>query len=222
MPTLDSPSIKALISIGSFTFWNLAYVLIIKRSFQDKTFGMPITAVCFNISWEFLFSFCYPVPVLLKQAALVWFVGDVLIFFTCLKYGRNDFAHPVVRKWFYPGVAAMLGMAALLLSSFITGYQDHYGKATGCLNGLIEAVLLNAMILRRNSVKGQSCYIALFMLIGNIFGYFMSLQPNPTPPQVPDLFIHALFANMLLLHALYLGLVYRQCRLDGVKPWRRF
>ena len=135
---------------------------------------------------------------------------------------RDDFEHPVIKKWFYPGVAALLVMGALLQWGFITGYQDNYGKATGCINGLVEVVLLIAMLLRRNSLKGQSFYIALFMLVGNIFGYFMSLQPNPTPPQVADIYIHVMFACILPLHVAYLILVYRQCRLDGVNPWRRF
>lgn len=222
MPAMDSTATKALISIGSFTFWNLAYILIIKRGFQDQSFGIPITSVCFNISWEFLFSFCYPVPGLLKQAMLVWFVGDILILFTCLRYGRKDFENALIKKWFFPGVAALLAMALLLGWGFITGYQDHYGKATGTVDGLIAAALLIAMILRRNNPKGQSCYIAVFMLVGNIFGYFMSLQPTPTPPQVPDIFIHVFFANILALNAVYVGLVYRQCRLAGINPWRRF
>ena len=43
-----------------------------------------------------------------------------------------------------------------------------------------------------------------------------------TPPQVADIYIHVMFACILPLHAAYLVLVYRQCRLEGVNPWRRF
>jgi len=31
-------------------FWSVTYILIIRRGFKDKTFGMPMAALCANIS----------------------------------------------------------------------------------------------------------------------------------------------------------------------------
>ena len=37
--------------------WTVVYILIIVRSYRDKTYGMPYWALAFNFSWEFIFSF---------------------------------------------------------------------------------------------------------------------------------------------------------------------
>lgn len=54
-----SPDLDLALKLGLGVSWTLAYMLIIKRRFQDKTFGMPLTALCANLSWEFIFSFLY-------------------------------------------------------------------------------------------------------------------------------------------------------------------
>ena len=41
-------------------FWSATYILIIKRGFKDKTFGMPMATLCANISWEVIFTFITP------------------------------------------------------------------------------------------------------------------------------------------------------------------
>ncbi len=46
--------------LGMGLFWIITYILIIKRGFQDKKYGMPMVALCANISWEFIFTFIYP------------------------------------------------------------------------------------------------------------------------------------------------------------------
>ncbi|MBO3443209.1 hypothetical protein [Clostridium sp. CCUG 7971] len=40
-------------------FWIITYILIIKKSVKDKTYGMPFLAICLNLSWEFVFAFIY-------------------------------------------------------------------------------------------------------------------------------------------------------------------
>src|SRR5659263_565954 len=44
-----------LMIIGGL-FWSITYILIIRRGLKDKTYGMPLAAVCANISWEGIFS----------------------------------------------------------------------------------------------------------------------------------------------------------------------
>ena len=38
-------------------FWSATYILIIRRRFKDKIFGMPMAALCANILWEAIFAF---------------------------------------------------------------------------------------------------------------------------------------------------------------------
>ncbi|MCP3940709.1 MAG: hypothetical protein GY710_04410 [Desulfobacteraceae bacterium] len=60
MNTLPQPYI--LISMMGAIFWILTYLMIIKRGFQDKSFGIPLWALSMNISWEFIYSFVVPSP----------------------------------------------------------------------------------------------------------------------------------------------------------------
>ncbi len=55
-----SRDLSNAMAIASGVFWTLTYLLIIRRGFQDKTYGMPFFALCANISWEFIFSFVLP------------------------------------------------------------------------------------------------------------------------------------------------------------------
>jgi hypothetical protein len=49
-----------VLAILSRIFWTITYLLIIQRSIQDKSVGMPMAAICMNIAWEFIFSFILP------------------------------------------------------------------------------------------------------------------------------------------------------------------
>ena len=63
--------------LGSGAFWALAYVLIIRRGFLDATYGMPLVALCANVSWEFIFSFVHPHGPVQRPVNIVWFLLDL-------------------------------------------------------------------------------------------------------------------------------------------------
>src|SRR6266487_273578 len=58
-----------LLMLGSGIFWTATYILIIRRSFLDHTYGMPLVALCANISWEGIFSFIYP-PFIIQHVSI--------------------------------------------------------------------------------------------------------------------------------------------------------
>jgi hypothetical protein len=75
--------------LGSGAFWTLTYLLIIRRGFLDRTYGMPLVALCANISWEFIFSFLYPHGPVQRPVNIVWFSLDLIILFQMLRYGPS-------------------------------------------------------------------------------------------------------------------------------------
>jgi hypothetical protein len=166
-------------------------------------------------------SFVLPVGPAVKVANLLFFVPDLVILYTCLKYGPADFSHPLIRKWFYPLVGLGVVMAASVEAGFLVAYRDWMGNVTGNFANVLLSALFVSMILRRRSVHGQSLYIALCILVANIFAWpacVLSAAPNPRPP---PLLGHACFLCIISLNLIYTALVYRQCRMDGVNPWRR-
>ena len=93
-----------LLMLGSGIFWSATYLLIIRRSILDQTYGMPLFALCANISWEFIFSFIYPPSIIQHVVNLVWFSLDVVILMQLLRYGSREFAD-------LPGGSSMWGLA---------------------------------------------------------------------------------------------------------------
>jgi hypothetical protein len=79
-----------MLAIASGLFWSLTYLLIIRRGFQDRTYGMPMAALCFNLSWEFIFSFVYPHEGVQRFINIVWFGLDVIIFTSASNLGEQS------------------------------------------------------------------------------------------------------------------------------------
>lgn len=212
-----------LATLGGYLFWTVVYILSIKRGFQDRSFAIPMLALCINVSWEFMFSFLYAQSAQAQVGNIIWWVMDVVILFTCLKYGREDYRHPLVQKWFFPFVAVCFVMAAAVEWALIRGFEDYVGLITGTGNTLFTVALMLAMILRRNSVKGQSLYIGLAVLLGNACGYIMVIVgQSMLKPASAMILLHVCWWCILFISTLYVVLVFRQSRIDGFNPWTRF
>jgi len=84
--------------------WTIVYILVIFRSFRDKTYGMPFWALAFNIAWEFIFSFVLIPATLGLQGAInsIWFALAVVILFTYILYGKKEWSQGISKKLFYP------------------------------------------------------------------------------------------------------------------------
>jgi len=222
--TSDSPpTLGTLMSVGCLLCWLAAYGLIIKRGFQDKSYGMPAALVGPNLAWEGLLIFYFPAPAAAWKAGyLVWFLADLLILYTCLRWGPADFTNRFIRRWFYPLFAAGFFLGLYAEWAFMTVYHDLYGVILGWMMAVTNGGLMIALLLRRGSVRGQSVYIALFILLGNAFGYFQNLLLPMPLPAFPLVFLHPLAACALTLNAVYLLMIWDQCRQERLVPLRRF
>ncbi len=209
-------------AVGCLLFGFAAYALIIKRGLQDKSYGMPAAVLGPNLAWEGLLIFHFPPPAeSWKAGYLVWFLPNLVILYTCLRWGPADFTNRFIQRWFYPlfAVGFLLGLYAEW--AFMKAYNDIYGVIIGWMLGIIIGGLMIAMLLRRGSVRGQSVYIALFILLGNTCGYFQNLLLPMPPPPFPVALMHPLALCALTVNAIYLLMVWDQCRQEGIDPLRR-
>ncbi|HZD35671.1 MAG TPA: hypothetical protein VE130_10735 [Nitrososphaeraceae archaeon] len=69
-----------ILTVGG-VFWVLTYVFIVSKGFKDKTYGMPVIALCINFSWEFIFSFILPHSAPQLFINYLWFGLDTIIVF---------------------------------------------------------------------------------------------------------------------------------------------
>jgi len=184
--------------LASGFFWTLTYLLIIARGFLDRTYGMPFVALCANLSWEFIF----------------WFVLDVVILFQFIKYWRSDYPANLSLKFFYPLFALTLVGSFCTVLFVSLEFKDWEGKYAAFGQNLLMSILFVAMLVRRNSLAGQSFYIALFKMLGTLLPSLGFLIVNPR-----SLLFDFLYVGIFLFDAIYLIAVYRKYKELGIHPW---
>ncbi len=151
--------------LGSGAFWTLTYVLIIWRGFLDNTYGMPLVALCANVSWEFIFSFLYPHGPIQRPVNIVWFSLDLIIMVQLLRYGPREFVD-LPKRVFYAmfGLALVASFCAVLSVTY--EFDDWDGAYSAFGQNLLMSALFLAMLRARRSLRGQSVSIAFSKMVG--------------------------------------------------------
>jgi hypothetical protein len=211
------PTYNTLIIIGG-AFWSLTYILIIRRGIIDRTFGMPLVALCANISWEGVFSFIVPQSLTQLYINYAWFILDLFIVFQFLRYGKSEFNN-ISNKMFYAVFLLALVTAFGLILSITYEFKDWQGSYAAFGQNLIMSVLFIAMLFSRGNLRGQSIYIALFKMFGT--GIF-SLAFYIYQPIAQGVLLPFLFVSIFVYDILYIGLVYRKYREYNISIWKRF
>ena len=152
--------------LGCGAFWTLTYLLIIRRGFIDETYGMPLVALCANISWEFIFSFLYPHGPVQHPVDLVWFSLDLIILFQLLRYGPREFAD-LTKREFYAMFGLALATSFCAILSVTQEFDDWDGAYSAFGQNLLMSTLFVAMLRARGSPRGQSVPIAIFKMLGS-------------------------------------------------------
>jgi hypothetical protein len=161
----------AILMLFCGLFWTATYLLIIYKGFKDKSFGMPLAALCANISWEFIFAFAAPLgshSTMQTIINIVWFSFDLVIIYQYLKYGPADFGK--MPKWlFYSGSAVSLAVGFAAVYLITVEFNDGDGAYAAFGQNLMMSILFVAMLLRRKSLKGQSLWTAVTKCLGTAF-----------------------------------------------------
>jgi len=206
-----------LMVIGGL-FWSLTYILIIRRGFKDKTFGMPLVALCANISWEAIFSLIYPAPQPQIYINYAWFALDIVIVFQFLRFGRSEFSKFSVQK-FYSTFSVTLIIA--FGSIFTTSYElhDFLGVYAAFGQNLVMSALFVTMLLNRKDIRGQSMYIALFKMLGTgvsslAFYLYQSISQE-------SMLLPSLYVSIFVVDCIYLILIYQKSKESKISPWLR-
>jgi len=218
-----SPIETKMITVGGYLFWTLLYVLVIRRGLKDRTYGFPMVALCVNVSWEFLATFVYPLPNGGAVGNGIWLGFDLVILYTLLRFGRDNLRAEISPRWFYPTVVLLLALAFWLEWAFIAGMNDRFCMISASLNTMLLSILFVAMILRRGNVLGQSFYIALLMLLGDICGAGMiAIGAKELNPPSSVILMYPIWVSILCANVIYCVLVWRMTKAAGLNPWRRW
>ena len=164
-----SPTLIMILTLISGISWSIVYLGLINRGFKDKTYGMPLFALAFNIAWEFMYAFLVNFGFSLQKVVnIVWCLLDVVILYTYFKYGRKDFPKDKER-FFLPWslLAFVVGFLVIYFAHY--EFPDFWGaRYTAFAQNLMMSVLFISMLVRRGNVDGQSMYIAIFKMLGTL------------------------------------------------------
>jgi hypothetical protein len=199
-------------------FWSATYILIIRRGFKDKTFGMPMAALCANISWEMIFAFFSPHDAPQLYVNYIWFSLDVVIVIQFLKYGKKEF--PNISRWQFFAIFA-LGISIAIPMILAVNYQleDNVGAYAAFGQNLMMSVLFVTMLINRKGIGGQSFYIALFKMIGTGLSSIAFYLYRPIAQE--SILLQFLFIAIFVFDLIYTVGIYRKYK-NNENPLKRF
>jgi len=200
------------IMVCSGVLWTLAYLLMIRRGFLDRTYGMPLVALCANLSWELIFSFVYPHDLPQRAVNVVWFSFDLVILLQVLLYGPREFAD-LSRRIFSALFALALATSFGAVLGVTLEFDDFDGAYSAFGQNLMMSVLFLAMLYARGSLRGQSVSIALLKMGGTALASFAFYFYNPEYDG--SILLPLLYAAILIFDGIYAGAVIVYSRRKG-------
>jgi hypothetical protein len=206
-----------VLTVGGI-FWILTYLFIIHKGFKDKTYGMPLIALCANISWEFIFSFIlsHSPPQLFVN--YLWFGLDCLIVFQFFRFYKNELKNLSSLKVCTAFGLLIVSAFSIILSEAIL-LDDNEGVYAAFGQNLLMSILFVYMFFKRGrGLRGQSIFIAVFKMVGTGLTslHFYFYEPiSQSSFVLPYLFFLILFFDLLYV-ILVLG-VYREKRIPLLK-----
>ncbi|MFQ5441073.1 MAG: hypothetical protein ACE5DL_06385 [Nitrosopumilaceae archaeon] len=199
-------------------FWSATYILIIRRGFKDKTFGMPMAALCANISWETIFAFILPHDAPQLYVNYIWFSLDVVIVIQFLKYGKKEF--PNIPKWKIFAIFALgISIAAPMIVGISNELNDNVGAYAAFGQNLMMSILFVTMLINRQGIGGQSFYIALFKMVGTGLSSLAFYLYRPIAQD--SILLQFLFVSIFIFDLIYTIGIYRKCKNSKI-PLKRF
>lgn len=148
---------------------------------------------------------------------IIWFVLDVFIVITYLRFGRRDFTPLVPQRLFVPSFLAVFGMSIVIVATSVNGLHDCVGLYSAFGMNLLMSVLFPIILLQRANVRSQSFYIALCKMLGTVGFSLHFFAQYPT-----DAFLTSQYIFIFLFDLLYTVMIYQACKREGINPLARF
>lgn len=164
--------VQLLFSVGNL-LWLAVYIMIIRVGLRDRTYGMPLLALCGNLSWEANYAFIRHYNMPLSLTSLIWLLLDCAILYTVVRFGPAQF--PWLPRWlFFCGLGVMMAMCCVgmevLIRYFEAGGREAGGNYSGLTQNLLMSALFLSMLVHRRSTSGQSMAIAVCKALPTVLG----------------------------------------------------
>lgn len=78
-PSNYSHALAGVLNASCGLCWTAAYVLYVRQARRDQSYGMPLGALVLNLSWEFVYTFLWPVHGVGRIFHFPWVFVDVWV-----------------------------------------------------------------------------------------------------------------------------------------------
>ncbi|WP_160689540.1 hypothetical protein [Clostridium sp. C2-6-12] len=151
--------------------WTIVYIQLISTGLKEKVYGMPFIAIALNFAWEAIHSFLGLKNNLFSIETwiiLVWFILDIIIVYTYLRYGKHYFPKHTNKEYFMPWTVLIFFMSFIIQYYFVVEFGDLGRVYSRFLQNLIMSILFINMLVTRNNLKGQNLIIGINKWIGTL------------------------------------------------------
>lgn len=160
-PVWHAKVVADVFSAISGILWSISYMLMIRKSFKDKSYSMPLYSLCLNISWETVFGFVYG-PGLVNQIIFAqWMIVDVFLVYATIKYGALEWqSRPLVAKNLGWIILAGITFGLIMELAVAATYVPFIGRQVVFMTAWPIQITISlgyiAQVLDRGSTRGQS------------------------------------------------------------------
>jgi hypothetical protein len=210
-----------LVDVGT-VLWLVAYLLSIWQGFKEKTYSIPIVAVCLCFTWEILAATVMQAPIKLwVYGDIFWMCLDSVIVYQVFRYGRARQVIPEIRRWYYPILVCSFVLALLGQYLFTVAFGDWLGFEDSYLINFVMSVLFVFMYFNRREAGNLTYGIAWAKMLGTgiisvaLVWLFPVLYPTHVPQVSP--FMHLLYVACAGVDLIYVTLLAHARRVPAVQ-----
>ena len=206
---VDGQGLQMLAALIGSLLWTLAYILMIRRGFRDRTYALPLLAILLNFSWEFIYVVIYrPDNRTVLWLRIIWLVVDVFNVWLLLRYGKAIQSVPEIKQHFYSVVVCTFALCYLGHLALHERFSDHPASDSAYSINFIMSVLFVFMYFNRRDLSGLSYGAAWAKMLGTgimslatVIGF---LKEGGT-----HFFLEYLFACIFLFDVIYIYMLHK-------------
>ena len=211
---LDNSALLNLTVLGDL-LWAVAYILIIRQCFRQRTYGLPLAAIVMNFTWELQYSLVQPprcddgtVDIMRIAVILAWVALDALIVWQLFRYGRNEQTIAEIRRHFPLVVLGSLVLASVGNFTFARFHPTEAAPLSGVIINFVMSILFVFFVFARPDLRGITWGSAVARVAGNSLIFFANIFLLKEDPVGTRAFVLFLFAGTALFDLAYLVLVH--------------
>ena len=196
-----------VVNVIGDVLWIVAYILAIRKGFQEKTYGITMLCIALNLSWELIYAAIFRFPNdIIAYLRWAWLLADLVIAYQLFRYGRKWQTTPLMSKYFYPVAGITFASTFVGQLTFHYTFGDTWGMSNAYLINLVMSMLFIWMFFSRGGSNGQSLGTAWCKMLGT--GILSVGSCFTITNWLQSSFLVYLFVTIFILDVIYILLLY--------------